>query len=163
MPEAFVWFGRVEVYKRRIAIAIGCAESVELCQRDGLDDIEAFGLAIIEIRGDLRQGETVKQLPSRVAQPEEGSAVLVLQVVVVGGDLQAAVGPGGWFGQADPSMSLHPTFTAVHPMLLLYRQVQAEAMTALLIEVQLCGNMMRCQRLVEKHAVLCGYSVIILR
>ena len=48
-------------------------------------------------------------------------------------------------------------------MLFFYRQVQAKAMSALLINMQLRRHMMRRQRLIEQYAILSRYTVVILR
>lgn len=90
---SFVWLCRIEVVEGEVAVAVGAAEAVEFGEGYGLDDGEAFCGAVIEIGFYFFEGEAVKEFPTRVAEPEEGGAVGVLEIVAVGGWAEAAMGP----------------------------------------------------------------------
>ena len=72
-----VWTRRVAVLQRQRAVAVRLGQTVELGQRDRLDDREALGRAVAQVQRGLVAIQPVEQLPGGVAQVEEWPAVVV--------------------------------------------------------------------------------------
>lgn len=61
----------VGVVERELAVEIGECGAVELGDDDGLDDVEAFAGAVLEVVVDVAAVQAVEELPRRVGLPEE--------------------------------------------------------------------------------------------
>ena len=70
-PVLDVWSGGVVVEKRAVAVWVGVVQTVELGERDRLDDGESPLGAVAQIPIGFLAVQPVEQLPCRVAEPEE--------------------------------------------------------------------------------------------
>ena len=70
-----VIFARRVFEQRRSAVAIGCAEAVQLRQHDGVDEIEALFFSCFEIARCLFPVEAMEQLPRGITDEVEALAI----------------------------------------------------------------------------------------
>src|SRR5690606_1818914 len=79
IPRSDEQLGGILIVQRPVAIPIGCPYAIFLCQRDGLQNVEALLVSRGNKHFDLLPGQTVEQLPVRVGQPKKGISVLRLK------------------------------------------------------------------------------------
>src|SRR5690606_3734840 len=68
IPRSDEQLGGILIVQRPVAIPIGCPYAIFLCQRDGLQNVEALLVSRGNKHFDLLPGHTVEQLPVRVGQ-----------------------------------------------------------------------------------------------
>ncbi len=75
--------GRVVFDQGILAVRIGRMQPIKFGERHGLDDVKPLALAVLEKELDLFEGQTMKNLPVGIGQPEKRLAALRDQETVV--------------------------------------------------------------------------------
>ena len=93
--------GGVVIREGLLAIGVGRVQAVQFGEHDGLNDSETFLGAGVEVKRCILAAETVEEFPGGVAEPHEGLAVGLRQLVAVARHAELSAGRDRDQEQAD--------------------------------------------------------------